>query len=415
MKLFQTTPTTLLALGASCVFTFVPSAQGASFDCGKASTKVEHIICDNAEISKLDDELNAAYKAAIQDKPQAEAIKRAQKQWMMERNDCADAACVKSSYESRIRLLPKGNESAKQVAATQPTQANSKVGTPLQSIVEDTACLAPKIDWRNYEWTLITGNGLPVCEEMFAYVKSRPKDIAPPTCPEERLPPNGNWTRPEVRILNEEEKQALLRDIPERWRQKSNGPVSYERQIKSTKLLRVIRGDITRDGVPESLLAFGRNDDYRQTCETSKRCARPEAIFKKGVVLTSDAYDLLPMNDEGTQVNWSHRTVGSASTPRGGELIFYKGLPYWMDSVSWSQATHDNFTRWGPRTDASYSKIFELAEIGVGTGNTKKGDTPNFKDVTTITMQYDPENNDVCRFGYFHRDNLKQNPPKIRR
>ena len=41
----------------------VVSAQGASFDCGKAGTKVEHIICDNPEISKLDDELSQSYKA----------------------------------------------------------------------------------------------------------------------------------------------------------------------------------------------------------------------------------------------------------------------------------------------------------------------------------------------------------------
>jgi hypothetical protein len=29
------------------------AAQAASFDCGKAQTKVEHLICDNPELSKL--------------------------------------------------------------------------------------------------------------------------------------------------------------------------------------------------------------------------------------------------------------------------------------------------------------------------------------------------------------------------
>jgi len=388
------------------------SVQAASFDCSKAQTKVEKLICGDAELSKLDEELNAAYTAALQDEKQADFTRQTQKQWMKERNVCADAGCVKSTYEARLHALLKGGESTKQGVASQP--APSKAEAPNQLQAEQTACLAPKIDWRNYEWTLITGNGLPVCEEMLTYVKSRPKDIAPPTCPEERLPPNGNWTRPEARILSEEEKQALLRDIPERWRQIPNGPVSYEQQIKSTKVLRVIRGDITRDGMPESFLAFGRNDDYRQTCETSKHCARIEAIFKNGIALTSDSYNILPMNDEGTQVDWSHKTVGSASTPRGGGLNFYKGLPYWMSPVSWNQDSNDNFSRW-PRPDQPYSNIFSLSEIGVGTGNTKIGDTPNFKDVTTITMQYDPESNDVCRFGYFHRNNLKQNLPKAGR
>lgn len=80
-------------------------AQAASFDCTKAATKVEHIICDNPEISKLDDELNATYKTAVQDKQQANAIKQAQKQWMKERNNCADADCVKRVYEGRLSLL----------------------------------------------------------------------------------------------------------------------------------------------------------------------------------------------------------------------------------------------------------------------------------------------------------------------
>jgi len=66
------------------------TAQGASFDCAQAQSKVEHLICDNTEISKLDEELNAAYKTALQDEIQAGSIKQAQKQWMKERSGCAD-------------------------------------------------------------------------------------------------------------------------------------------------------------------------------------------------------------------------------------------------------------------------------------------------------------------------------------
>ena len=36
--------------------------QAASFDCAKAGTKVEKLICGDAGLSKLDDELAAAYK-----------------------------------------------------------------------------------------------------------------------------------------------------------------------------------------------------------------------------------------------------------------------------------------------------------------------------------------------------------------
>jgi len=80
-------------------------AQAASFDCAKAGTQVEKLICGDPEISKFDEELSAAYKTALQDKSQADAIKQAQKQWMKERNGCADADCLEISYRSRIDEL----------------------------------------------------------------------------------------------------------------------------------------------------------------------------------------------------------------------------------------------------------------------------------------------------------------------
>lgn len=81
------------------------SAQGASFDCGKAGTKVEKLICGDAELSKLDEELSAAYKTVLNDQKQADTVKQTQKLWMKERNGCADADCVKRAYETRLSSL----------------------------------------------------------------------------------------------------------------------------------------------------------------------------------------------------------------------------------------------------------------------------------------------------------------------
>lgn len=81
------------------------NAHAASFDCAKAGTKVEKLICEDVELSKLDEELNAAYKAALKDQTQGDSIKQAQKKWMKERNGCADAACVKRAYEVRLQRL----------------------------------------------------------------------------------------------------------------------------------------------------------------------------------------------------------------------------------------------------------------------------------------------------------------------
>lgn len=88
-----------------CLLALPLSAQAASFDCGKAQRKIEHLICDNPEISKLDDELSVAYKSTLQDQVQVDSIKQTQKQWLKVRNGCDDAACVKRAYETRLTSL----------------------------------------------------------------------------------------------------------------------------------------------------------------------------------------------------------------------------------------------------------------------------------------------------------------------
>lgn len=77
----------------------------ASFDCAKARTKVEHLICDNPELSKLDEELDETYKIAQQDSPQNVAIKHTQKIWLRVRNACGDVKCIKDAYTGRLTLL----------------------------------------------------------------------------------------------------------------------------------------------------------------------------------------------------------------------------------------------------------------------------------------------------------------------
>jgi len=386
----------VVATFLGCLLLSAP-AQAASFDCAKAGTNVEHMICDNPELSKLDDELNESYKAALKDKSQVVSIKQVQKQWVKVRNSCPDTGCVESAYQKRIvQLRPV------QTAQKIPLETNSTGAVE----AHETACLAPKIDWRNYEWTIITGKGEAICKEMLAYVKSRPNDIAPPTCPEERLPKNGNWSRPEFHILNEAEKQHILAGIPERFRQVPNGPVSYERKIRESKLLRVVKGDISGDGVPELLLAIGGDPDKQGICEHSKRCARSEEIFEGGIVLFSDSYELLPMNDDGRDVNWAHRLMVTVPFLWLGDLIYYNNAPYWLSDVSWSQNIEDNFTRTTSRPDDPYSKMFGIYGLGhavIGQYGGPQRSAP-FIEVQNLRGE-----GASCEFGYFHRENLKQN------
>jgi uncharacterized protein len=93
---------TLLAGGASGTF-------AASFPCEKASTTVEKSICGYPALSKLDEDLAAAYKNALLavalDSDRKASLIAAQRDWLKERNACADVACLEGSMKARLTAL----------------------------------------------------------------------------------------------------------------------------------------------------------------------------------------------------------------------------------------------------------------------------------------------------------------------
>lgn len=81
------------------------AAGAASFDCTRATGRVERLICSNAELSALDDELADAHAMQPQDGVAAAQLRAAQRAWLRTRDACADAACVRGSVERRIAEL----------------------------------------------------------------------------------------------------------------------------------------------------------------------------------------------------------------------------------------------------------------------------------------------------------------------
>ncbi len=88
----------LLALGANF-------ACAASFDCDKAGTKVEKMICADPALSKLDEELGKAYTEALESSSEPKTLKVNQRNWLAVRNGCLDTDCLASSYRSQIGEL----------------------------------------------------------------------------------------------------------------------------------------------------------------------------------------------------------------------------------------------------------------------------------------------------------------------
>ena len=99
-------PGLLLPLLALC---WVANGQAASFDCAKASTAVEKIICADTGLSKLDDEMQAAFHNTLQHEKETASIRLQQKRWLKERNICLNADCVKHAYEVRLQELAKNS------------------------------------------------------------------------------------------------------------------------------------------------------------------------------------------------------------------------------------------------------------------------------------------------------------------
>lgn len=81
-------------------------AQAASYNCKKARSYSEKLVCADAELSALDDSLEAARKAALATTRDKRAFrKRVDEKWLEREKGCQDRACVLSWYQTRIGEL----------------------------------------------------------------------------------------------------------------------------------------------------------------------------------------------------------------------------------------------------------------------------------------------------------------------
>lgn len=107
-----------LALSLLAVLALPVTAGAAGFDCRKASTSIEKMICGDPKLSELDDRLMAAYKAAL-GTGSADTIKADQRTWLTTvRNKCTDARCLEQAYATRLQALSSGPVQASQGSQT---------------------------------------------------------------------------------------------------------------------------------------------------------------------------------------------------------------------------------------------------------------------------------------------------------
>jgi len=103
-----------IALLGAVLLLFANTACAASFDCSKAGTKVEKMICADPELSKLDEELDRKYQTALQGPWETSSRYKSEHDftWLKKRNRCPDSKCLKYVYHQFLTYLDNPNPKA---------------------------------------------------------------------------------------------------------------------------------------------------------------------------------------------------------------------------------------------------------------------------------------------------------------
>lgn len=96
----------ILACALVAALTFGASgAQAAGFDCKKAATPVETLICASVVVRMLDLQMQEAFTGAQERSNGPAVVKTAQVAWLKTRDACRDEICLERAYRKRIDVL----------------------------------------------------------------------------------------------------------------------------------------------------------------------------------------------------------------------------------------------------------------------------------------------------------------------
>lgn len=76
-----------------------------SFDCAKASNTAEKLICSNADLARLDNQLASLYSQARSNSSDPQSLRESQLAWIRTSRQCTDVLCLTEAYHNRINQL----------------------------------------------------------------------------------------------------------------------------------------------------------------------------------------------------------------------------------------------------------------------------------------------------------------------
>lgn len=88
----------------SLLVSIAPYASAASYDCAKANSVAEKMVCSNPELNRFDEVLSENYHKLLESsgkKNDIEDEKVKQRNWIKTKEECSDLACLRRSYIQR--------------------------------------------------------------------------------------------------------------------------------------------------------------------------------------------------------------------------------------------------------------------------------------------------------------------------
>jgi uncharacterized protein YecT (DUF1311 family) len=96
-------PAQLASIAATPADAMRTTESSPSFDCTKASTSVENMICADPKLAAADRDTAAAYKAKLAASADKSGLRQQQAAWRRTvRDACTDTACLESAYKQRL-------------------------------------------------------------------------------------------------------------------------------------------------------------------------------------------------------------------------------------------------------------------------------------------------------------------------
>lgn len=91
---------------SACALLFFQQTVASGMDCTKAASAVEKAICADKPLYELDVQMGATYRKLMKAAPAQAEVKKAQRQWLRERDQCGEeVSCLSQRYQDRLQVL----------------------------------------------------------------------------------------------------------------------------------------------------------------------------------------------------------------------------------------------------------------------------------------------------------------------